>query len=259
MHGRASGSTTRHFDPSAGMVGGYDSRDGTVEFYARVNTLLGPDSCVLDLGAGRGAWFAEDQNPVHRQLRDIRSKVAQFIGADVDDEVLSNPTTTSNVVIRDGVIPLGDATVDLIVSDFVLEHIDDVAAFCKEVDRILKPGGFFCGRTPHALNYVSVAARLISNSRHIGALRHLQPTRKPADVFPTRYRLNTRRRLKAMFASWTDYSYVYECEPMYYFGSKAVFDLMSYMQRLLPRAVSGTIFVFLQKPAAANGDVRCAQ
>ena len=69
---------------SAGMLGGHSPLDGTVEFYGRVNAFLQPQFVVVDLGAGRGAWTADDARLYNRSLRWLRGKVARVIGLDVD-------------------------------------------------------------------------------------------------------------------------------------------------------------------------------
>jgi SAM-dependent methyltransferase len=237
-----------NYDPAEAMLGGFSSLDGTVEFFSRVNALLEPDFTVLDLGAGRGMWHSEDQSPFRRGLRDIRGKVAEYIGADVDPAVLQNPTTTRNVLIQAGRIPLGDGEIDLILCDYVLEHVQDVTAFRDEVSRVLKPGGVFCGRTPHALNYVALAARLVRNAEHARWLKRIQPGRRPEDVFPTAYRCNTLRDLRQAFPEWEHFSYVYTAEPSYYFGNRPAFQVLSLLHKLAPSVLTGNLFVFIRKP-----------
>ncbi len=65
------------YDPADALLGGFSLLDGTMEFDSRVNALLQPHFRVLDLGAGRGAWHFEDAIPFRRNLRDIRSRVAE--------------------------------------------------------------------------------------------------------------------------------------------------------------------------------------
>jgi SAM-dependent methyltransferase len=125
------------------MLGQFSPADGSVEFYSRINALLQPEFTVLDLGAGRGAWYFDKSAQYRKTLRTMKGKVARCIGADVDQAVLTNPATDQNVIITNGIVPLPDGSVDLIICDFVVEHIVDVASFKSEVNRLLKPGGFF--------------------------------------------------------------------------------------------------------------------
>jgi SAM-dependent methyltransferase len=137
----------------------------------------------------------------------------------------------------------------MVVADYVFEHIPDPAWLAGELARILRPGGWICARTPTKYNYVSVAARLIPNLRHARLLRLAQPGRKAEDVFPTVYRLNTRSSIQKYFnsAQFQDYSYVYSCEPQYFFGSGAAYRVLQFLHWLLPAALHGNLFVYLRK------------
>lgn len=171
-------------------AGGYSSVDGTVQFYSRVRALLRPEFIVLDLGAGRGEGLLDDPVPFRRDLRTLRGHCADVIGCDVDPVVLSNPGLDRAFLISpDGRLALPDASVDVIVSDYVLEHIEDPAAFAAEVSRVLKPGGWFCARTPNYWGYIAVASRMIPNRLHAKVLARVQVGRKEKDVFPTWYRM----------------------------------------------------------------------
>jgi SAM-dependent methyltransferase len=237
----------KHYDPADAMLGGFTSQDGTVQFYTRVNAILQPDFRLLDLGAGRGSWHYLEKSAFKRKLRQFRGKVSEYIGADVDPAVLGNPTTDRNVLIANGNLPVGDGEVDVIVCDWVLEHIVDVESFKAEVHRVLRQGGFFCARTPHSLNYVSLFARIVKNSSHVKWLRWIQPKRKAEDAFPTAYRCNTLGAVARHFAGWENFTYLYTAEPSYYFGRKSMFLLMSLIHKLLPHATTGCLFIFLRK------------
>lgn len=231
------------------MLGGFTTTDGTIAFFNRVNAILEPEFTVLDLGAGRAGWSFLDQCEYRKALRTIRGKVKEYICADVDPAVLSNPTSDRNLLIQDDRVPLEDGSVDVILADYVLEHIHNVMSFRNEVSRLLKPGGYFCARTPHRLHYVSICARLIRNSRHTTVLREVQPTRQAEDVFPTSYRLNTLYEARRLFPDWADYSYMHASEPRYFFGSRTVYRLFVLLHAVLPKAFIGNVFIFFRKRA----------
>jgi SAM-dependent methyltransferase len=238
--------TRKKYDPGQGKVGGFCSNDGTIEFFNRINALLKADFTVLDIGAGRGSWYHLDGCEYRKNLRTIRGKVKEYICADIDEAVLENPTSDRNLVISKNRVPLEDRSVDLIVSDYVLEHVLDVGTFKEEISRLLKPGGYFCARTPHGLHYVSVFARLIRNSRHSKVLRFIQPERNARDVFPTAYKLNTLRRVHDLFPDWQNYSYLHASEPQYFFGSRPGYALFVFLHALLPKPLKGNVFIFLR-------------
>ncbi|WP_035990501.1 class I SAM-dependent methyltransferase [Leptolyngbya sp. KIOST-1] len=240
------------FNSNDRFLGSYNSLDGTVEFYGRIKSLLQPDFKVLDYGAGRGQWFFEDASKYRRSLRDLKTDVKEFIGVDVSPVVLTNPITSRNLHQEQphGSLPLEAESIDIIICDYVLEHLSvaDLEFLRREAQRLLKPGGFFCARTPHYWNCVCVGARLVRQSLHSGALRLFQPERKPEDIFPTQYRCNTHRQVSQWFAGWSNYSYTYVPEPGYCMGNRYVFALLSLVHRLAPSGLTGNLFVFLQKP-----------
>lgn len=231
-------------------AGGYTSRDGTVEFYGRVQALLRPTMHVLDFGAGRGAGLQDDLVSYRRGLRTLKGKVARMVACDVDEAVQANPEADEILVIRpDAPLPFEDAAFDLIVADFVFEHIQDPGQVSAELTRILKPGGWLCARTPNKYGPVSLVTRLIDNSRHSRVLHWAQPERKEEDVFPTAFRLNCLRALRRWFPAerFEHFSYRYEPEPGYYFNNVTVLRMMMLLSWLLPPAMKTNLFIFLRK------------
>jgi SAM-dependent methyltransferase len=232
------------------QLGGFMAHDGTVEFYGRIKALARSEMRVVDLGAGRGAWFDEDDSDFRRGMRLLKGNVAEVVGCDVDAAVLHNRAVDRAVVLEPGrPWPFEDHSIDLVVSDYVLEHVEDPVALAAEVHRILRPGGWMCARTPTKHHYVSIAARLVSNLRHARVLAAAQPGRKAEDVFPTVYRLNTRSAIARAFDSsrFEDFSYIYCNEPQYHFGRAWVYRLFALAHRVLPAGLTGNLFVFLRK------------
>jgi SAM-dependent methyltransferase len=237
-----------HFSPGSRYLGNYTPNDGTVEFYLRIHSLLERNFIVLNLGAGRGSWFQSDKSETRRFLHDIKPHVSRYIGVDIDPAVLENKTTTFNCVMSSNLIPLETNSIDLIVCDWVLEHVIDPTGFSSEVNRVLKKGGYFCARTPHILNYVSIAASAIKNSSHVSFLSKIQPKRHEVDVFPTAYKMNTLKAIKSFFPFYVDYSYLFVVDPAYYFGSQYLFHIFEFChKRLLPKPFASCIMVFAQK------------
>ena len=231
-------------------AGGFTSRDGTVEFLSRVHALLQPHMQVLEFGAGRGAGLQDDAVSFRRRLRNLRGKVARVVACDVDEAVLTHPGADETVVIQpDAPLPFADAAFDLVVSDFVFEHIQDPALVSAELARVLKPGGWLCARTPNRYGPVSLVTRLIDNSRHSRVLRWAQPERKEIDVFPTAFRLNSLRALRRWLPTerFEHYTYHYEPEPGYYFNSRLMLRLLLFLGWLLPPVMKTNLFVFLRK------------
>ena len=238
-------------------AGGFTSVDGSMEFYGRVQALLEPSMTVLDYGAGRAAWFEDDACAARREARLIKGKVASVVGCDVDPAVLENRSVDKAIVSGlDEPLPFEDASIDLIVSDYVFEHVTNVDQFSEEVDRILRPGGWICARTPTKYCYVAIFARLIRNRQHSALLKYVQPSRKEVDVFPTAYKLNTVSRLSQAFPAerYENYTYLYTAEPTYHFGKVFLFRFLQFVHWLMPKWFSGNLFIFLQKRAPISGN-----
>jgi SAM-dependent methyltransferase len=230
-------------------AGGFSRVDGTIEFYTRVNALLEPGMTVLDFGAGRGA-AADDAVAYRRQLRRLKGKVRRVIGVDVDPVVLQNPNLDEARVIRpDQPLPLPDAAVDMIVANWVFEHLEQPRFAARELARVLRPGGWICARTPNRWSYAALGARLTPQTLHNRVLHRLQPRRKTADVFPTVYRLNTRRAIREHFpsSSWKNCVYVHNPEPAYFVESTIAWWVMLSIFKVLPEFLGTTLMVFLQR------------
>jgi len=196
MMGHQQDYMSRHYPES--RFGGFTDIDGTIAFYTRIHALLAPSALVLDVGCGRGA-YGEDPVGVRRALRIFKGKCRRVIGIDVDPRAAENPFLDAFHAMNGSHWPVEDASVDLLVCDSVLEHVEQPEPFFQECRRTLKPGGYLCIRTSNALSYISLLARLIPNRFHAAVLdRALATRRKTEDIFPTVYRCNTRGRLRPL-------------------------------------------------------------
>lgn len=237
-------------------AGGYSRHDGTVEFHQRVNALLDNDAVVVDFGAGRGR-FLEDDVDFRRALQERQGHVRRLVGLDVDHAVRDHPALDEAHVIRvDRPLPLEDASVDLVVADFVFEHIEDPAWAGAELDRILRPGGWICARTPNRRGLIALPARLVPNGLHDAVLAVVQPGKRTRDTFPTRYRLNTPAALRRYFppGRFEHHGYTHESEPAYVGGSALAWSAFRLLSLLTPPSLRSMHLVFLHKSGSATGD-----
>ena len=163
-------------------------KDGTLIFYAWLRQYVKKDFVVLNLGAGQTA---------ERKVKSLKKEVKEVIGIDIDTVVLQNKDLDKAVVIKKGdKLPFTDNYFDLIWSDFVLEHVEDPLMFLSEVKRVLKPGASFFFRTPNQYHYVSLISIITPHWFHelvANRARGLSSTEH--DIYPTFYRLNTKRAI----------------------------------------------------------------
>lgn len=231
-------------------AGGYAHDDSSVEFYQRIVSVLPDDAIVLDLGAGSGSSTAPDYGPWRNWLMRLGDRCAKRIGVDIDRAVLGNPVLDEAVVIDSGKpLPFPAEAFDAVLCDWVLEHVEDAEAFFAEVHRVLKPGGWFCARTPNWLGYFCLGSRVVPAWTELTVLKYLQPTRQAADVFPKFYRVNSLAKIRCYLAppQWQNASYRYNPTPVYHGDQRWLFRAISIWQSITPRFMSTIILVFARK------------
>jgi arsenite methyltransferase len=121
--------------------------DATVESFAGVanHWLLGridPGSVVLDLGCGAGTDLL-----IAAQMTGPAGRV---IGIDMTASMLDRARASAvemdlgNVELHEALIealPVDDASVDVVISNGVIDLVPDKDAVLDEIDRVLRPGG----------------------------------------------------------------------------------------------------------------------
>lgn len=140
---------------------------------------LPADSTVLDLGGGRRCVYAGSLPPDHH---------LRLIAVDVSaDELAANHDVSETCVadVADN-LPFADASVDLILSRALLEHIDGVPAAAQNMARVLKPGGRALHFLPGRYSLFATAARLLPFDRLLWllhAVNHRSRGQVEFDVF----------------------------------------------------------------------------
>jgi arsenite methyltransferase len=121
--------------------------DGTVESFAGVAnhwTLgrIAPGEVVLDLGCGAGTDLLIAAQMAGREGR--------VIGVDMTASMLATARTSADAMGLDNVelhealiesVPVDTASVDVVISNGVIDLVPDKDAVLDEIDRVLRPGG----------------------------------------------------------------------------------------------------------------------
>jgi 2-polyprenyl-3-methyl-5-hydroxy-6-metoxy-1,4-benzoquinol methylase len=127
-----------------------NSRDDQLQFlrhlaaYEFVKGQLSSQQTVLEVGCGEGYG----SNYLSKSCKEI-------IGIDVEISAIEHAKkkyTTANCSFKEyngSNIPYSENHFDFIVSFQVIEHVDNDAAFVKELGRVLKPGGTAFITTPN--------------------------------------------------------------------------------------------------------------
>ena len=235
------------FYPEA-RFGNFTDVDGTITFFTRVNGLLKSSDIVLDVGCGKST-IDKEEVPIRKDLRIIRGKVTKVIGIDIDKEAEGNPYIDEFHLIKNESWPIDDEAVDLIVSDNVLEHVENPAVFFSEAQRVLRIGGYLCVRTSNRWNYVSLFASFVPNNFHAKILKFAQEGRQAEDVFPTLFRCNSIGKIKKMMKNhgFDCVVYGYENEPSYLAFSTIAYSLGVLHQKIAPGFLRRAIFAFGQR------------
>jgi arsenite methyltransferase len=121
--------------------------DATVESYAGVAShwTLGavePASIVLDLGCGAGTDLliaAQMAGPRGRAIGvDMTPGMLELARASADAMGLANVELHEALIEE---LPIEDASVDVVISNGVIDLVPDKDAVFDEIDRVLRPGG----------------------------------------------------------------------------------------------------------------------
>lgn len=160
-------------------------RTGGSIFSEWIGQALQPGKTVLDAGCGRGGV-----------LTSFRDRIGKLIILDRDmAAVAAYPNADQRLTANLESIPLPDQSVDLITSEFVIEHLEQPQKVFAEFFRILKPGGHVIVLTPNTHNPVIRLSAATPHRFH----RHLRREllHKTEVSFPTFYRANTPAKLRA--------------------------------------------------------------
>jgi ubiquinone/menaquinone biosynthesis C-methylase UbiE len=136
---------------------------------------------VVDVGGGKACPFA------HFRKEGSRTRI---VAVDCSEEELRENEDVDEKVVADVTrgLPFPDASVDMVVSRSVLEHLRDVRSFVAEARRVLKEGGYFIHLFPCRFAPFAVINRALPHAVSRKILYSLVPETKGIGGFPAVYR-----------------------------------------------------------------------
>lgn len=227
----------------------YENREHPYRsFEKRVDMLLKPGGTLLDAGCGRTV-------PV---LRKYLGRGGRLLGVELV-EFTDVPAGIETYNADLAQLPLPDASVDLIMSRSVFEHLTDPEAVYLEFARVLRPGGAIVFLTANMWDYGTLVARLVPNRFHSRIVKTVEG-RAEEDTFPTAYKTNTRGdvdRLAAAAGLRVEAFEYLSQYPNYLMFNGALFFVGMCFEKLIHRfeglrRLRGWILVTLRKPEAAR-------
>lgn len=176
---------------------------------------------VLDLGCGDNSCLSSYRTPGR-----------EVWGADFQAHPSLQDPDRFRLLDPGGGIPFPDTHFDLIVCDWVLEHVVSPRNFLAEVRRVLRPGGAFVAQSISGRHYVTWCRRLLDILPHeaVQGLMTRLYGRPGHDTFPTRYRMNTPRQLAAACTGAG-----FRMESLRYGCSQAHFRFLPWLEKLAIR------------------------
>jgi SAM-dependent methyltransferase len=134
-----------------------------LDFYA-ANQRTGIGTAVNDAGYRLMSWIdMEGKRVLEIGPGDIRhmqfwnGRPSEYVRADIHQGMLAKASRKLEeggvacrpLLLRRGEpLPLGDASVDVVVSFYSLEHIYPLGSYLEQISRVLRPGGYLIGAIP---------------------------------------------------------------------------------------------------------------
>ena len=160
-----------------------------------VDSLVTEECRWLDVGGGKDIL---SRNP--ELSRELAERCKYLIAVDPSETVNQNKYVDDRAQTTIEKYQ-SDELFDLATLRMVAEHVLHPALAVESLRRLVKPKGYVVVFTPNKWSIMSLMASAIPDRFHPLLVRILSPRRKEEDVFPTHYKMNTKRQLNELFAT----------------------------------------------------------
>jgi len=162
-----------------------DFKNAGLRYQMLVDGALDADKAVLELGCGAMS-LAEDS------LR--RAKMSAGVDL-VLSALQANTVVDYPILANSDHLPFASETFDVVISQWVIEHLPNPGQTFTEIARVLRPGGEIILFTTNANNYIPLLSRLTPDRLQDDILEKVLH-RPGHESFPTHYKANSRKALQ---------------------------------------------------------------
>ncbi len=210
-------------------------KTGGYFFRQYLKNYINSNSIILDAGCGSDGIISEFQ---------FMPKL--IIGVDINKKLLDKNKIVNKKIVSDlEHIPLGNNSVDIVISEFVLEHLRNPSAVFKEIYRVLKPKGVFIFITPNIINPIMTLSKILPHLFH--TLLRIKLLKKEEETHPTYYRANTYLRLLKLGeeTGFHNYEITRAGNPEYFGFCKPLVPMSIFFEKLIDNNFLNTFKMYL--------------
>jgi len=147
----------------------------------QLGRLVNGRAVLLDAGCGKKGI-----------MQKYRGQFGLAVGIDMDIEALKQNACLDRVVVAGaGNLPFGDACFDVVITQWLFEHLPDPHSACREFRRVLRPGGHLIVVTNSRYCPMMALSWALPLALRDRMKKLVFPTDFDEDTFPTPYRCNS--------------------------------------------------------------------
>ncbi|MGE9860944.1 MerR family transcriptional regulator [Lachnospiraceae bacterium SGI.256] len=125
-----------------------------------INNTANSNLKVLEIGCGNGALWVENMDKIPTKIQITLSDISEGMLRDAKRNLPAADKRFQFQAFDCQQIPYPDQSFDLVVANHVLFYCEDIASACKEIVRVLTPGGRFICST-YGINHMKEISDLV--------------------------------------------------------------------------------------------------
>lgn len=163
----------------------YHSRTVHDDYDEQLAPLINEETVLLDAGCGEKGI-----------MNKYKGKTKRAVGIDASLEAMEKNTSLDDYVqvhLENEKLPFEDETFDVVICQWVIEHLENPKLVYKEFDRVLKKNGHMILVTNSIYNPMMLISKILPLKLRDSMKEKIFPDEIDEDTFPTYYNCNSKR------------------------------------------------------------------